>query len=170
MPAPSDKRRTVDDILGSTSDDFNALWESTPAAADDFEPIPPGVYRCLVSDGKLSTARSGTHSFKVEFLIIEGPHRNRKLWHDAWLTRDAFANTKRDLLKLGVTSREAMNRPPRSGIVVEVKVALRTENDGRQYNRVNGFKVVADAPPPEILDVDEDDEGTTDECDDDVPF
>jgi Protein of unknown function (DUF669) len=157
MPSPSDRRRTVDDILGGGSGDFNDLWDNTQAASDDFDPIPMGVYRCLVSDGKLSVAKSGTKSYKIEFRILEGDFAGRKLWHDCWLTRDAFAMTKRDLTKVGVTSGDALHHPPRSGIIADVKVALRTENDGRQHNRVNGFKVVADAPPPGTLDADEGD-------------
>lgn len=153
MPLPSDKRQTVDDILGGGSDDFN--WDDTVAASDDFDPIPSGVYRCLLTNGRLSTARTGTRSYKLEFSVLDGDHAGRKLWHDAWFTRNAKTFTKRDLEKVGFTSQKALEHPPRSGYVVDVKVALRTENDGRQSNKVLGFKVVVEAPPPGTLDADD---------------
>src|SRR4051812_47413698 len=124
MASPSDKRQTVDDILGGGSGDFN--WDDTVAASDDFDPIPPGVYRCLVTDGRRSTAKTGTRSYKLEFSVLDGDHTGRKLWHDAWLTHKARAQTKRDLTKVGFRSEKDLEHPPRSGYVVDVRVALRT--------------------------------------------
>lgn len=164
MPERFGKRRTVEDILGGGSGNFNDLFNSTQPAPDDFEPIPAGTYRCLVADGKISPpAKTGSSSYKIEFLVLDGAYRNRKFWLDSWLTKAALPRTKRDLLKLGINSREAMDHPLRSGIVADVKVALRTEDDGRQHNRVNAFKVVEDAPPPGTFDPDEDET-------DNIPF
>lgn len=47
----SDKRPTLSDILGNGSGGFNDLWNTTEAA-DEFEPLPGGTYRCLVADGQ----------------------------------------------------------------------------------------------------------------------
>jgi len=51
--------------------------------------------------------------------------------------------TKRDLLKLGVTSMAMLERPLPSGKVCEVNVALRADDDGAERNRVVSFNVVA---------------------------
>jgi hypothetical protein len=166
MPVPRDKRPTYESISGS-DDDFNRLWESTEAAPE-MAPLPSGSYRCLVSDGRLAQAATGTRSYKVAFAIIDGKYTNRKVWMDLWLTDRALAMTKRDLAKLQITRPEQLNKPPRPGIIAEVRVALRTEDDGRQYNKVNGFTIVEKAPAPSVLGADADEEADTPEGNDPV--
>jgi hypothetical protein len=50
--------------------------------------------------------------------------------------------TKRDLAKLGVTSLDMLDRPLPAGIVCDVKVVLRVDDDGVERNRVVSFNVV----------------------------
>jgi hypothetical protein len=50
--------------------------------------------------------------------------------------------TKRDLAKLGVTSLDMLDRPLPVGIVCDVKVVLRVDDDGVERNRVVSFDVV----------------------------
>jgi hypothetical protein len=50
--------------------------------------------------------------------------------------------TKRDLAKLGVTSLDMLDRPLPVGIVCDVKVVLRVDDDGIERNRVLSFDVV----------------------------
>ncbi len=49
---------------------------------------------------------------------------------------------KRDLGKLGVTALEQLERPLPPGIRCQVKLALRRDDDGNEYNRVKTFEVV----------------------------
>jgi hypothetical protein len=51
--------------------------------------------------------------------------------------------TKRDLGRLGVTSLDQLDRPLPPGIVCDVRVALRADDDGLERNRVVSFQVVA---------------------------
>jgi hypothetical protein len=122
----------------------------------------------------LAQAATGTRSYKVTFTVIDSPHRNRKIWMDMWLTDRAMAMTKRELAKLLITRPEQLNEPPRPGIIAEVRLAIRTEDDGRQFNKVNGFAVVEEAPPPSVFSPDEEDDTTEgdDQVADDseVPF
>jgi hypothetical protein len=164
MPVPPNKRPTYDSVFGS-GDDFNDLWNQTEAADDGFDPLPSGTYRCLVSDGRLSQAKSGTPSYKLTFSVLDGEHANRKIWHDLWLTPRALAMAKRDLIKLGLNRPEQLNQAPPTGIVCDVKVVVRTEDDGRSYNRVTGFAVVEGAPPAGTLDPDDDEADQRDEGD-----
>ena len=54
---------------------------------------------------------------------------------------------KRDLAKLGVSALEQLERPLPPGIRCKVKLALRRDDDGAEYNRVRTFEVVGiDAP------------------------
>ena len=79
---------------------------------------------------------------------MEGEHAHRVVWHDVWLSEAALPMAKRDLGKLGITSLEQLERPLPAGIVVVTKVALRKNDDGTEYNRVNRLDVV-DIEPPE---------------------
>jgi hypothetical protein len=78
----------------------------------------------------------------LAFKIIEGEHVGRQVWHDVWLTPAALAQTKRDLGKLGVTTLEQLERPLPPGIRCKVKLNLRRDDDGTEYNRVKTFTVV----------------------------
>lgn len=149
------QRPRLDDIL-SGGGNFDDLWNST-SAADEFQPIPPGVYRCLVADGKLAEAKTGTAGYKLTFEVLDGPHAGRKVFHDLWLTAKAMPTTKRDAAKLGIHSFAQMRQALPAGLVVEAKVALRTEDDGRQFNRVLAFRIVGDVPADDLLAPDQDD-------------
>jgi hypothetical protein len=159
MPSDDRKRPRLDDILSGGADDFDALWDETDAAGDDV-PLPAGTYRCLVVAGELSQSRGkGTPSFKMTLEVIApAPFAGRRVWHDLWLTPKALPTAKRDLAKLGITQTRQLNAPLRAGIVIEAKITQRTEDDGRVFNRVRDFQVVADGPPPGALDPDEDDD------------
>jgi hypothetical protein len=50
--------------------------------------------------------------------------------------------SKRDLSKLGVTTLDMLDRPLPAGIVCDVRVALRADDDGVERNRVSRFDVV----------------------------
>lgn len=139
--------------------DFGSLWNSTTAAGD-FGPVPAGEYECDVSRGGLEASRTKqTPGYQIEFTVRDGDHKGRKVWHDAWLTPAALPQTKRDLLKLGITSPEQMERSLPRGIVCKVKVALRRDDDGTERNKVQRFDVLRiETPEPDPFapsDVDE---------------
>jgi hypothetical protein len=50
--------------------------------------------------------------------------------------------SKRDLSKLGVTSVDQLDNPLPRGIRCKVRLALRRDDDGREYNRVRSFEVI----------------------------
>ena len=49
--------------------------------ADSFDPIPAGEYLCVItaSDEKPTKSGNGTY-LELEFEVIDGPHKGRKLW------------------------------------------------------------------------------------------
>ena len=132
----------LSDILNGSGGDFNDRWDSTEAAGD-FGPVPRGEYVCHVTKGELESSRSkGTPGYKVEFVILDGDFKGRKLWLDCWLTGPALPMSKRDLGKLGIVSTEQMERPLPRGIRCKVTVVLRKDDDGIERNRVRSFEVV----------------------------
>ena len=120
----------LSDILRGNGGDFNDTWDSTEAAGD-FGPVPRGVYVCHATKGELESSRSkSTPGYKIEFTILDGDFKGRKLWHDCWLTPAALPQAKRDLLKLGITSPAQMEQPLPKWIRCNVTAVVRRDDDG----------------------------------------
>jgi hypothetical protein len=141
-----EKKKLSDILLHSQQDRLVGIWDNA-RPADDLRPIPPGEYRCMITDGSLSTARSGTLGYKLTLEVMEGEHAGRRLWHDIWLTEAAISLAKRDLGKLGITSLEQLERPLPEGIIVVARVALRRGDNGEEFNRITRFEVIGIEPP-----------------------
>ena len=152
----------LSDILHGNGGDFNDRWNSTEAAGD-FGPVPRGVYVCHATKGELESSRSkSTPGYKVEFTVIDGDFKGRKLWADFWLTPAALPQSKRDLAKLGITSPAQMEQPLPKWIRCKVTAVVWRDDDGIERNKVQTFDAVgidkpeADAfapkPPGEAAD------------------
>jgi len=135
-------RKSLVDVLNGTARAELARQFDEAEAAGDMLPLPRGTYRCRVTDGELVTSKGGTPGYTLAFTVDDGEHKGRRLWHSAWLTPAALPMTKRDLAKLGVTSLDMLDRPLPAGIVCDVKVVLRVDDDGVERNRVVSFNVV----------------------------
>ena len=132
----------LSDILTGNAGDFATQWDTTEAAGD-FGAVPRGEYVCHVTTGELESSRTNrTPGYKIEFVILEGDFKGRRLWLDLWLTAAALAQSKRDLGKLGITSPEMMERPLPRGIRCKVTVVLRKDDSGIERNRIRSFEVV----------------------------
>jgi hypothetical protein len=134
-------RRKLSDILNGSGDSLRSAWDAT-AAASDFAPLPAGIYTARIIGGELSTAKAGTPGYKLTFRVLEGEHAGRQVWHDLWLTAAALPMAKRDLAKIGVTALEQLEKPLPPGMRCHVKLALRKNDDGTEFNRVRTFEVV----------------------------
>lgn len=136
-------RRRLTDILRGNLDALRDQWSATEAAAD-FAPLPAGTYECHVHSVELFNAKTGTPGVKIRFDVCEGEHAGRALFHDCWLTPAALPQTKRDCLKLGLDSLDKLESAsvPPGRIRCKVRVALRRNDDGTEYNRVARFDVL----------------------------
>jgi hypothetical protein len=149
-------KKLLRDIVKGTVDDFKQTWDRTEAS-EGFPPFPSGQYRCLIAGGEMfNTDKNSTPGYKVVFEVTTSPYAGRKFWHSIWLTDKALAMAKAELAKLGITRPEQLEQPLPPGMIADVKVVLRTNDDGDQFNRVKTFQVIqsevpaADfAPPPE---------------------
>ena len=144
------RKKLTDIIRGDGQERLSRAWNETDAA-EDFAPLPPGEYVARILSGELGTARTtGTPSYKLSFVVLEGEHTDRRFWHDVWLTEPAMPMAKRDLGKLGVKSLEQLDSPLPPGIRCKCKLALRRDDDGNEYNRLRSFEVVGiDEPEPD---------------------
>ncbi|MBN2559402.1 MAG: DUF669 domain-containing protein [Phycisphaerae bacterium] len=136
-------RRRLSDILAGDTDTIRQQWDTTEAAAD-FAPLPGGTYEAHVQAVELFNAKTGTAGVQIQLRVAEGEHAGRCVFHDLWLTPAALPQTKRDCCKLGLDSLDKLEsatvQPGR--IRCRVRVALRTDDDGEQYNRVRRFDVL----------------------------
>lgn len=120
--------RSNEDIL----DQFD-----TTSAADDYGPLPKGSYVAVAVSGAMSTAKTGTPGYTVEFRVIEGELTGRRLWRTWYFTQAAMPYTKRDLAKLGLDSKDKLTAPfPANRLVVKLTVTVRTLDDGTAGNEV----------------------------------
>jgi hypothetical protein len=142
----SGRKRLSDILVNSERERLERAWTATKAA-DDLTPLPSGEYRCRVVNGELFNARSGTPGYKLTLEVLDGEHVGRRAWHDVWLSEAALPMAKRDLAKLGIHSPAQLERPLPEGIVVAARIALRRDDDGREYNRVTRFGTVGFEPP-----------------------
>jgi len=143
----SDRRPRLRDIVRGNAADFQRTWDTTEASSG-FDPLPPGVYRCLISDGRLFTSKSNsTPGYKVTFQVIDPPHAGRKFWLDVWLSSKALGMAKGELAKLGIVSPDQLERPLSPGRTADVQVVQRTADDGTTFNRVKTFKIVESVVP-----------------------
>ena len=135
-------RKSLVDVLGGNGRADLARAFDEAEAADDMRPLPAGTYRCRLTSGELTAAKSGTPGYATTFTVADGEHKGRKLWHTVWLTPAAMPLAKRDLLKLGITSLDMLERPLPAGFVCDVKVVVRADDDGMERNHVRSFVVV----------------------------
>ena len=136
-------RKSLSEILHQGDrENLSRAWGETEAA-EDFAPLPAGEYVARVLSGELFVSKTkGTAGYKLAFRVLEGDHQGRQFWHDVWLTPAALPMAKRDLAKLGIMTLEQLEEPLPPGIRCKVKLALRRDDDGTEYNRVKTFAML----------------------------
>jgi hypothetical protein len=143
-------RKSLSDILRADQGRLQDVWEHTQAADDFGTPLPAGEYVARIISGELFNSRTkSTAGYKLAFRVLEGDHKGRQFWHDIYLTEAALPMAKRDLAKLGITRLGQLEMSLPEGIRCKVKLTLRRDDDGTEYNRVKHFDVVG-IDPPEI--------------------
>lgn len=164
-------RKSLSDILrNGDREKLSQAWGETQAA-EDFAPLPTGEYVARLVAGDLFTSKTkGTAGYKLAFRVLEGDHQNRQFWHDVWLTPAALPMAKRDLAKLGVTALDQLERPLPPGIRCRVKLALRRDDDGAEYNRIRSFEVIGIDPPTVDVFAPDSSPATNEEGGENVPF
>lgn len=133
-------RKSLYEILHGSETKLQEAWDKTQAA-EEFAPLPAAIYSCKIVKGELCESKKLTPSYKVTFRVREGEFEGRHFWADYWLTEAALPMTKRDLAKLGVTQLSQLDQPLPAMFLCTVKLALRKDDDGNEYNRVRSFEV-----------------------------
>jgi hypothetical protein len=136
------ERKRLADILNEQDQDDLARMFQEADVAPDAKPIPPGRYRCRLTDGELVQSKSNTKGYRLTFTVDEGEHKGRRIWLTLWFTSAAMRFAKRDLAKLGVRDLHALDAPLPHGFLCDVQVALRADDAGSERNEVSWFEVV----------------------------
>jgi hypothetical protein len=145
-------QKLTDILANGSADAIRRQWSETEAAGE-FDALPAGEYIARIIGGELTTSRTnGTPGYKLTFRVLEGEHEGRQFWNDIWLTPAALPMAKRDLGKLGVAELDQLDQRLPAGIRCRVKLALRRDDKGAEYNRVRRFDVEGiDAPEPDAF-------------------
>jgi hypothetical protein len=160
-------KKLLRDIVRGSVDDFKKTWDTTEAS-EGFPPLPSGTYRCLIAGGEMFTSsKNETPGYKVTFEVTSGALAGRKFWHSVWLTEKALAMAKAELAKLGIIKPEQLEQPLPPGLIADVKVVLRTDDEGETFNRVRSFQVVRPEVPAADFAPSGPAEAPADESDDD---
>jgi len=146
---------TLSDLLTPSGDgdglppDLRELWQSTEAAPE-LRPLPAGTYEGQLERVELASSNRGTPCVRLTFRIEGGEHAGRRLRHDAWMTVRAMSLSKRDLQRLGITDLAQVGRPLPGVITCSLRVSVRRDDAGLQFNRIVNFEVlrVDPLPPP----------------------
>jgi hypothetical protein len=139
-------RKRLSDIVKGKSW-LDSDWNSVQAAPDYGKPIPKGKYPSRLLSADLFQSRNNKPGIKLAFEICEGPHQGRRLWYDIWLTEAAAPGARRDLAKLGVSSKAQLDAGIPPGVFLcELTVVVNVGDDKTERNTVKTFEVTGVEP------------------------
>ena len=121
---------------------FNAT-EVEPSVG--FDVIPAGKYNAVITDSDMKKTRSGSGRYlQLEFLIIEGEYKNRKLW-----TRLNVENSNAEAVRIARADLSAICRAinvlkPKDSVELhnlplEITVKCRKNQDDEIVNEIKGY-------------------------------
>lgn len=123
-----------------------------------FQPVPAGKYIAVITDSEMKDTRSGTGRYlQLEFEIIEGEYRGRKLW-----SRLNLENPNPEAVRMARGDLSAICRAvnvltPKDSIELhnlqlEITVRCKNNQDGEITNEIKGYGAQARTqavPPPQ---------------------
>ena len=123
---------------------FNA---HTVEPSDSFDPIPAGEYLCIISHSEDKPTKSGNGSYlELEFEVIDGPFKGRKLWDRLNLDNPNELAVKIARATLSAICRAVVVMEPKDScelhalpLLVKVRVEKRTDTD-EPSNVIKGYR------------------------------
>jgi len=110
-----------------------------------FDAIPAGKYQAVITDSEMKDTKSGTGKYlQLEFEIIEGDYKNRKLW-----ARLNLENANSEAVRMARADLSAICRAvnviqPRDSVELHnlpltITVRCRKNQDDEIVNEIRGF-------------------------------
>ncbi len=123
---------------------FNA---NSVEPSDSFDPIPAGEYLCVITASEEKPTKAGTGSYlELEFEVIDGPYKGRKLWDRLNLNNPSEVAVKIARATLSALCRAIGVMEPRDScemhdlpLLVKVRIEKRSDND-EQSNVIKGYR------------------------------
>ena len=122
---------------------------------NNFEPIPAGQYLAMIVGSEEKTSQKGQRYLSVEFEVLDGPFKGRKVWTNLSLyhsdpevvkfARSELANICKAVGVLKPTDSVQLHNLP---LVITVKCANRKDT-GELQNKIKGYapKAAAQGQP-----------------------
>ena len=110
-----------------------------------FEPLPAGKYQAVISDSDMKTNRAGTGEYLLlEFEIIEGEYKGRKLWNRLNLNHpnpEAVKLARADLSAIchAVNVIHAGDSSELHNLPLTITVKCRKNQDDEIVNEIRGY-------------------------------
>ena len=134
-------RKLLKPFMNGQLQEISDAWDNAEIA-EEWGPLPAGKYVAEIISGEMfNSGRKGTPGYKLTFKVVEGEHEGRQFWNDIGVSDSAMSMAKRDLAKLGMEDFADLATPLRHVFRCRVQLALRTDDDGSQFNRVKRFDV-----------------------------
>lgn len=127
-------------------EDVATVWANSKPAEDfDDSPVPKGKYKCVVASGELKRNVNNKPYYAASFKVIDGEHKDRRVFRNFYLTGEAAPFSMRDLAKLTITSIEMLAHPfpPALEVVVNLDVVVTADDKGTQRNEVRKIERVS---------------------------
>lgn len=137
---------------------FNA---NTVEPADSFDPVPAGEYLCVITRSEDKPTKAGTGSYlELEFEVIDGPYKGRKLWDRLNLNNPNELTVKIARATLSAICRAVGVLEPKDScelhdlpLLLKVRVEGRSDTD-EPSNVIKGYRgrtaAQAVAPAPAV--------------------
>ena len=114
---------------------------------DSFEPLPAGEYLCVIAGSDEKPTKTGNGSYlQLEFEVIDGPHKGRKLWDRLNLNNPSEVAVKIARATLSAICRAVGILQPKDScelhdlpLVCKVRVEKRTDTD-EPTNVIKGYR------------------------------
>jgi hypothetical protein len=113
----------------------------------DFELVPKGDYEAIIVDSKKKATKTGGEMLVLEFVIIEGPYKNRKLWERLNLVNSSTVAVEIAQGTLSSICRAVGVMTPQDSSELHskpltIKVGIRPAQGGYdEQNEIKGYKV-----------------------------
>lgn len=128
---------------------------ATVEASTSYDPLPAGKYAAIIVDSDMKMTQSGSGQYlKLEFDIIDGPYKGRKLWSNLNLVNandTAVQIARADLsaiakaINVGEFGDSAMLHDKPLQITVKIKPASGQYEAG---NEIKGYSALGATPTP----------------------
>lgn len=118
--------------------------EYDEAAPRSFDPLPKGIYPCIIDNSDEKRTKAGTGSYyEFEFTVVKGDYKNRKLWarlnvNNPSDTAQRIGREQFKALCAAAGKPDANDTVKLHGKYVGVYVSIEQGQNGPQ-NRVDGF-------------------------------